>query len=238
MKRENYRKYVSLAIAMLTVLTVFSVMIGTLPSTTAKEIEGSTPTISNNVEISKLNEIVNEFKKGPTITPTLENIIKDTSRDEKIWVYIITEDIKTLGNSLRSMGIDTPIGTSEPSTDLNIPIRAVLLHLTPGEIKKVSSLPGVIKIFNHPKAEIQITPEERNELIDGKIGNVLNPRNFRTRGIYQTFHHNAQDAWMEGFMGSNTTIAIIDTGVDFAQPISMVLGRLMRIHPHHIMDGP
>ncbi len=217
MKRGIYRRYMSIAIAILTVLTAFSVVFIATYSTPNVVTEVSN-TVSNEVKNPILDGMLDELKKGPTITPTLEKIIKNTHKDEKISVYIVTDDIKALGKDLRSMGINTPIGTTDVDEKIKLPFRAIILYLTPGEIKKVSTLPEVIKIFNHPKAEIQVTPNEEKELIDGKIGNVLNPRNFRTRGIYQTLHHGAQDAWMQGFMGSNVTIAIIDTGVDFAQP--------------------
>ncbi len=210
---RKMKKYVAIVIAALTVITVFSALFTMLPN--GKSMVSQNAPTSTNPELEKA---IKKITAGPKISPVLENVMKNTQKDKKIWVYVITNDPVKLGNYMRSIGIKTKIGTKNYNIKYMPSLRALVLRLTPEQITQLSKSPYALKIFNHPSAKIQMTNKDRLALTDGKVGNVLNPLNFKNRGIYQTLHHHAQEAWMEGFMGSNVTISIVDTGVDFAQP--------------------
>ncbi len=213
MKRKNVlNKYAVVMIVAVLILTVFSVFFVAIPNQTLQK--ENTPNVQKNTDTS-VNDIVSDVGG---ISQTLEKEIKSIPKNEKTWVYVLTDNITKLGAELRSVGIKTDIGTVTYKLQLKSPIRTVILRLTPQQIVQVSKLDAVVKVFSHPSAEVQALPQDRLSLLAGNTGNVLNTQAFAVRGEYQTLHHGAQDAWALGFNGTNVTIAIIDTGVDFAHP--------------------
>ncbi len=192
-------KYMAVVIAVLTVLTVFSVITMGAPWNPVTQHKAvSSENSQNNEFAEKVSKIVDGFSAGPKVSTDLSKKIKLMDNTQKTWVYVV---VKTHAGSA------------------NMPaIKIALSYLSPVEIAKLSKSPDVLKIMQKPTAHMQVEPQQRQALMDGKVGNVLNPLNFKSRGIYQTIHHGAQDAWAEGVVGSHTTIAIVDTGVDFAQP--------------------
>ena len=207
-------RYAAIVIAAITVLSIFAVL--SAPHVSAGSVVSTVSSVNTqNSDIA--DDFVKEMKTGPVISSSLQDIMKKSSDDGKIWVYVVTDDVKSFRKALDELGIKTPLATNVNAKSSS-PIHVFLMHLNSRQILSLSKNPAVLNIFHRPTPQFQEVPEFERMMIDSNVGNVLNPRNVDVRGIYQTLHHGAQDAWNNGIMGSNVTIAIIDTGVDFAQP--------------------
>ena len=211
---EKIVRYAAIVIAAVTVLSIFAVL-------TAPQVSpgGVVSTVSRvDAQTSEIaDRFVKEIKDGPVISTPLQEIMKKTGEDDKIWVYVVTDDVRSFRKSLDELGVKTPMATNVNAKGPS-PIRVFLMQLNTRQILTLSKSPGVLNIFHRPTPQFQDVPQFERMMMEGNTGNVLNPMNVNVRGIYQTLHHGAQDAWSEGIMGSNVTIAIVDTGVDFAQP--------------------
>lgn len=134
-------------------------------------------------------------------------------KDDKVKVYIVTTDINELGNALRSLGVDTKIGSVPAKKRLMFPVVEVPRNILP----RISELGSVLQVLEYKQPELDRLPAEyvkaANEDMITKGDSGVSPQMY-----FATQHHHASDAWASGFTGKGVNIAIVDTGVDFANP--------------------
>ncbi|MEM4293947.1 MAG: hypothetical protein QXJ27_07285, partial [Thermoplasmata archaeon] len=97
-------------------------------------------------------------------------------KEDKVKVYIVTTDINELGNALRSLGVDTKIGSVPAKKRLMFPVVEIQRALLP----EISKLGCVLQVMEYKYPEIAKLPEEYvkavNEDVITKAGGGVSPQ--------------------------------------------------------------
>jgi len=146
-------------------------------------------------------------KVDPRIRPAISS-----HTDALVDVYVETLDPHALGELLRSHGVETNIGVMETNLPFPVFVRVkVPAHL----VSEIASLPSTGYIISYQRPELLEYPNPK--LIERRVLRADLPR---PTGQWSAFYHGAMQAWEEYgevAMGENVTVAILDSGIDFAQ---------------------
>ena len=143
----------------------------------------------------------------------LSKALKDTIQSEpmrSLRTIVYTTDPSALGIMLRRSGVPTIIGT-KPS--LFHGLRQLIVDMPAIVAAKAASLDSVFAISLYVVPE---PPKGRNpNQIWGVSGSAPGPT---PNTVFATKGHHATDAWAAGYTGDGVRVAILDSGVDFANP--------------------
>jgi len=149
----------------------------------------------------------------PGLTEKVPPKLLSGPKDDKVKVYIVTDNINELGNALRSLGIDTKIGTMPVEKSLMFPV----VEVPRDKLAAISNLGCVLQVLEYKYPEIAKLPDDYVKAVNDDV--VTKGHSAATPRMYfATQHHHADAAWANGFTGAGVNIAIVDTGVDFANP--------------------
>ncbi len=88
-----------------------------------------------------------------------------------------------------------------------------------GDISSIAQLPGVIGIYRTEKPEPAVINDPILEKENSGIRTTNFPEDPVSPDSYPTaVEHNADAAWAKGYTGAGVNVAVVDTGVDFANP--------------------
>jgi TolA-binding protein len=146
------------------------------------------------------------------ISVSLKDMIMQNP-EQVVRVTVYTTDPAALGRTLRAMGVDTPVGKA-PSKSTGL--RPVIVDMPAVIAAKIAYLDSVggVSLFVVPQPLEILNPESEN-------GRQESPDSAAEPGvntIRAAQGHHVTDAWARGFTGSDVRVAILDSGVDFANP--------------------
>ena len=142
----------------------------------------------------------------------LRNLI-ETDPMQTVTVVVYTTDPGSLGRSLRLYGVDTAIGTV-PSMVQGI--RPIVVEVPAIVAGKVANLDAVVAITLNvvPEPPRAVDPDMENAReADSDGGDAPSPNT-----ILAAQGHHVTDAWAAGFTGDGVRVAVLDSGIDFANP--------------------
>jgi len=132
---------------------------------------------------------------------------------EQIQVVVYTTEPTALGQSLRASGVQTDIG-SVPSTWIGI--RPLIMEVPAFVIPKIAYLESVQAISGYTAPDPPQSPDP--EVTAKSEPDSSGPGDPVPRTIFATQGHHATEAWAAGYTGDGVNVAILDAGVDFANP--------------------
>jgi len=130
--------------------------------------------------------------------------------DELVTPMVLTFDLATLDQWQKQIGLDPRQAAPSPQQSLvdAPPSRGLLEHrqiTMPGSL--VAKLPGIPGVVSIHRISEQIEPSSHDGIFSPQPSSV-------TAGQL----HGAIDAWNKGVNGTGVTIAVADSGIDFAHP--------------------
>lgn len=132
---------------------------------------------------------------------------------EQTQVVIYTTDPIALGQILRAGGVQTSIGTA-PSTWIGV--RPIVVDVPAFMIPKIAYLDSVQAISGYTVPDPPQSPDP--EVTARSESNSNGASDPTPKTIFATQGHHATEAWAAGYTGDGVRVAILDSGVDFANP--------------------
>ncbi|UCG68749.1 MAG: PKD domain-containing protein [Thermoplasmata archaeon] len=150
--------------------------------------------IGENMEL----DLENNYYPCWKIEPSLLASMKDT---ERVKVLITSND---MGEVRELLGIENPNYEYEQKGNM-MRLKTSILEIESHQLPKIAQLDSVVSVQHY---ELPKPPQFPVDLEDGTDPAMWNAVKY----------HGADEAWSLGYNGSGVKVAVIDTGVDFANP--------------------
>ncbi len=161
------------------------------------------------------------------IEPSLRKGVLEGSKD-LVEITVVTTNAGALNSFARTYMTDEDILKETEKTkgnlrltrnsDSNVPVTRTL-SVPYDAIKNIAELPGIVGVYRSAKPvpekiDNMVFRQEQERIDEMKLnGELPVPQDYTT-----AVEHKADVAWGMGYDGSNVNVAVVDTGIDFANP--------------------
>jgi hypothetical protein len=199
-------------------VTIASAFLAALPATPAP---GLTPVASATrgssapdvMSMPEIDPILARYLEGRPAAPDYIGKLSPTMQafaatgQGTMRAVVATTDVGELGSTLRSLGVDTPVGSVPTSVE---GLRAVVVEVPASVLIKIASLGHVLEIAPAVQAELvsAIDPDMPATIGEGPAPSLIEAG----KG------HHVPDAWALGYTGTGIRVAPMDSGTDFGHP--------------------
>ncbi len=204
MSETKTKKYLSVCIVWLFVLSAFGSM-GNLMTNDAT---------SDGLIDNLIDEIVDDTTLAGDISskidPALGEFMKEGTKG-MTKVIVATTDTAQLATALAKYEYKGLLGTKNTG-DENM-LMTHVLDVPLNSLDEIAGLSGVYGVYAYPDTSLDMTnPEEKNLFANG------NDNGNSPASLYDSKQHYAQDAWVAGYIGTGSNVAIPEGGIDFGHP--------------------
>ncbi|MCK4265899.1 MAG: hypothetical protein KAX31_01360, partial [Thermoplasmata archaeon] len=146
------------------------------------------------------------------IQPSLSMKMADQQKG-MVKVFVPTTDVAELYELIKDYRYKGLIGgRSGGRGELAIPTLEVPISL----VSKIASLDSVLGVYEYPSV---ISKDRSLYSIEGEYFDSLNGiPDDEPMSLFDAQHHNLEQAWSEGYIGTDVVVAMPDSGVDFGHP--------------------
>ncbi len=205
MSETKTKKYLSACIVWMFVLSAFGSMGGIMTNDATSEglivIDGLDDGISD--DTTQADMVI-----SPKIDSTLGGFIKEGTKG-MTKVIVATTNTAQLAITLSKYEYRGLIGTKDTGNNF---LKTHVLDVPVNSLEDIAGLSGVYGVYAYPDISQGMTnPEEKNLMFSDDAGNSPS-------SIYDAEQHNAQEAWIAGYIGTGSNVAIPEGGIDFGHP--------------------
>ncbi len=236
MSGKKATKILSIVLIALMLFSGFGVLASASGAPSALPVSQSTTTTTTDTTVALSSSGVVHHTPAwlEKIDPSLREPVLNQSKGT-VDITVLTTDAgllnKYMSDNLDKEFLDTTSDghfmrstISVRNSHSSVPVTKVLT-VPYSQIKSIASLPGVVGVYNteHPKPAVINNPilQEENSGLheDWNSGDKKIPSTYSSpvNGAIAQEHH-ATDAWAKGYDGTGVNVAVVDTGVDFANP--------------------
>lgn len=204
--------------ALFVVLMLASALVAAIPAAASSDVApapapsrgSSSPDGPHPPEMDAfLREYLDRRSASPSYVGKMSPTVRDWAGtgDGTVWVVVATDDVVELGAYLRSVGIDTPVGSVPTSVQ---GLRAVVVEVPAPLLGKIAALEHVLEIAPAVQPELAALADPD---VPGLVGEGPAPTLIEAgKG------HHVPDAWALGYTGTGIRVAPMDSGTDFGHP--------------------
>ncbi|MFO7618656.1 MAG: hypothetical protein R6W91_03250 [Thermoplasmata archaeon] len=125
-------------------------------------------------------------------------------------VIVATTNVAELADFLSNYEYRGLLGNKAVSDGKTL--TTLVLQVPVNCLEGISGLPSVYGVYAYPENE------DRDMLLEENIRGPASGIGSTPQSIYDSKQHNAQDAWIAGYIGTGSNIAIPEGGIDFGHP--------------------
>lgn len=204
--------------ALVVVLMLASALVAAIPAAASSDVApapapsrgSSSPDGPHPPEMDAfLREYLDRRSASPSYVGKMSPTVRDWAGtgDGTVRVVVATDDVVELGAYLRSVGIDTPVGSTPTSVQ---GLRAVVVEVPAPLLGKIAALEHVLEIAPAVQPELAALADPD---VPGLVGEGPAPTLIEAgKG------HHVPDAWALGYTGTGIRVAPMDSGTDFGHP--------------------